>query len=148
MPPGAVALLILLAALLLLVAGYRLARAGVSRRARARARGGLRGEAAAARLLARAGYEVEGRGVARSASITVDGERLVYEVRADMLARCRHGLLHVVEVKTGARAPDPLLGATRRQLLEYAMVFGTAHVLLVDMEAGEIHEIGFETLRA
>ena len=139
------AVAVLIAALLLvfLWLGWRLARARVSRRARARARGGLRGEAAAVRLLEREGYTVEARGLVHEAAILVDGEPMPYEVRIDLLARCPEGWLHVVEVKTGKRAPDPRHPPTRRQLLEYALLFGTSRVLLVDMEEGVIREISF-----
>ncbi len=143
-PPGLLLLLVLLGAVLLVVLGWRLARAGDSRRARARARGGVRGEREAERLLERAGYTIEARNLAREARFVVDGEEIAYGVRIDLLARGPEGRVHVVEVKTGGRAPDPRHGPTRRQLLEYAMIFGTTGVLLVDMEAGEIHEVDFQ----
>lgn len=55
----------------------------------------------------------------------------------------RKGRRYVAEVKTGERAPDPCHPPTRRQLLEYAMVFEANEVLLVDVPAGEIRTISF-----
>lgn len=136
----------LCAMLLSLLAGFALARRAASRRSRARNRLAQRGEGEAVRLLERAGYAVEGRSVAREARLLFDGEPLTFGVRADLLARCRHGRLHVVEVKTGGLAPDPRHGPTRRQLLEYSLIFGTPHILLVDMETRRIHEVGFPEL--
>ncbi len=84
--------------------------------------------------------------MAREATLRFDGEPLTFSVRADLIARCRRGRLFVVEVKTGSLAPDPRHGPTRRQLLEYSLIFGTPYLLLVDMQARRIHEIGFERL--
>jgi hypothetical protein len=145
-PSSAAVLLVLLAAILLVVLGAALSRRAVSRRTRGRARVAVRGEAEAAALLEDAGYVVEGRGVERQGALLIDGQRVAFGVRADLLARCPRGRLHVVEVKTGGRAPDPLHGPTRRQLLEYALVFGSRRILLVDMEARRILAIGFEPL--
>jgi hypothetical protein len=142
-PSWLVGLVAAVAACLLLLAGAWLAGRARGRRARGRNRIAQRGEAEAVRLLERAGYAIEGRGVAREGSMRVDGETLRFGVRADLVARCRRGRLFVVEVKTGALAPDPRHGPTRRQLLEYAMIFGTPHLLLVDMDARRVHEIGF-----
>jgi hypothetical protein len=63
-------------------------------------------------------------------------------VRADLLVQ-RDGALFVAEVKTGSRAPDPSFPATRRQLLEYLMVFEPDGLLLVDMEREAVMEVEF-----
>ena len=143
MAPWVIAVGVAVAILVCVLAGAALARRGRGRRARARNRIAQRGEAEAVRLLERAGYAVEGRGVAREGSMLVDGEAVQFGVRADLVARCRKGRLFVVEVKTGGLAPDPRHGPTRRQLLEYSLIFGTPHLLLVDMEARKVREIGF-----
>ena len=142
-PAWGVALAVAIAVIVCLLLGAAMARGARGRRARARNRTALRGEAEAVRLLEDAGYAVEGRSVAGEGMIRFDGEELRFGVRADLVARCRRGRLHVVEVKTGGIAPDPRHGPTRRQLLEYSLIFGTPHLLLVDMEARRIHEIGF-----
>ena len=146
MPPGLLLVAILVAAIVCVVLGWRFAAWGASRRSRARNRVARRGEREAVALLERAGYTVEGRAVARQATLSFDGAPLDFGVCADLLARCPRGRLFVVEVKTGALAPDPRHGPTRRQLLEYSLVFGTPHLLLVDMQAATIHEIGFHDI--
>ena len=60
-------------------------------------------------------------------------------------AKRRAASRFVAEVKTGSRAPDPTLPATRRQLLEYTFVFGVDRVLLVDAQAGVIRTVTFAT---
>jgi len=47
----------------------------------------------------------------------------------------------VVEVKTGAVA-DPSSRGTRRQILEYAWVYGVSEVYLFDADAQQLHSIG------
>lgn len=85
-------------------------------------------------LLQRRGYRVIDEQVSRRAAVEVDGAPRTYLVRADYLARGPAGELYVVEVKSGQTAPDPLGTATRRQLLEYQLVYAEARgVLLVDM---------------
>ena len=49
----------------------------------------------------------------------------------------------MAEVKTGAVATKIETAATRRQMLEYAVAFGTDGVLLVDMQAREIRDVVF-----
>lgn len=104
-----------------------------------------KGEVDAVRLLKRAGYKIVGQQVARRWSLDLDGESVSFEVRADLLVE-KKGKILVAEVKTGGRAPDPLYPATRRQLLEYLLVFGGDRILLVDMDARRIHEVVFPDL--
>jgi len=49
-------------------------------------------------------------------------------------------------VKTGAHAPRIETSATRRQILEYRVAFDVDGVVLVDAEAGSVHEITFPAL--
>ena len=104
------------------------------------------GEAAAEKLLKKAGYRIIERQVLGRWWMWVDGEEIAVEVRADLLVQ-RRRRTYIAEVKTGRLAPDPLFPATRRQLLEYRMVFDTDGVLLVDAEGGEIHRIDFPVQR-
>jgi len=95
-------------------------------------------------LLVRCGYTLVAAQRGRQAWLEVDGRRLRYWVRPDFLVEDPAGRRFVVEVKTGARAPDPAHVPTRRQLLEYHVVFGdAAGVLLVDVEAGAVREVRF-----
>jgi hypothetical protein len=136
------AILLALTVLALLL-GLRLGRWRRSRRSKARNRIARRGEERAALLLQRAGYAVVDRGAVAEIELDVDGAPVKIEVRADLIVRCPRGVLRVAEVKTGTVAPDLRHGPTRRQLLEYALAFDSPTVLLVDMEAEEIHEVAF-----
>lgn len=137
---------LLLLALALAALGFALAwwlAAGRgSRRSRRRTRRALNAETEAEHLLQELGYEVVERQVGRAWSFLVDGEPVEAAVRADLLVQ-RDGALYVAEVKTGTRAPDPSFPATRRQLLEYLMVFEPDGLLLVDMEQRNVMEVEF-----
>lgn len=116
-------------------------------RARRRQTAALRGEKDAERLLCSLGYQIVERQALCPIHLLVDGEDLAIEVRADYLVS-RKGRHYVAEVKTGDVAPSPRTGSTRRQLLEYSLVYPVDGTLLVDMDAGEVHEVVFPILRA
>ena len=101
------------------------------------------GEAAAERLLARDGYRVVDRQVSRRWTLEVDGEDWEVLCRADLLVEDADGARYVAEVKTGQLAPEPTRPATRRQLLEYWLVFPVDGVLLVDMAANRVRAVRF-----
>jgi hypothetical protein len=101
-----------------------------------------RGEAAAERILGDAGYRVVARQVTGEWQMEVDGECVTVGVRADLVV-ARGGRRYVAEVKTGERAPDPCYPPTRRQLLEYGLVFDADEVLLVDVPARVVRRVGF-----
>jgi len=133
--------LIAVICLLLVALWWVLRRPGAaSRRRNARAQ---RGESDAEALLIDQGYRVVGRQVRRAAEMFVDDEPVGFSVRVDLIVE-RDRRRYVAEVKTGRRAPDPRYASTRRQLLEYSLLFPDHDVLLVDAEAGEIYEIAFE----
>ena len=75
---------------------------------------------------------------------TVDGERIEFEVRADAIVQ-RKRRRYVAEIKTG-RAASVRSRHTRRQLLEYALLYDADGVLLVDATGGTIHEVEFSAL--
>ncbi|MBL8717879.1 MAG: hypothetical protein JNL79_18010 [Myxococcales bacterium] len=125
-----------------LILGLWFARLGRSSRSKGRNRVAAEGERDAEVLLEDAGYQIVDRQVRRRFSFAVDGAATEVEVRADLLVE-RRGRTLVAEVKTGSNAPDPTYPPTRRQLLEYSLVFGADEVLLVDVPAGEIHVISF-----
>ncbi len=114
----------------------------VVRRLQLRAGRALEAEAWAASLLSRAGYSVVGRQVKGSYDILIDGHPFSISLRADYIVE-RRGRLFVAEVKSGELAPSLETAATRRQLLEYRIAFVVDGVLLVDGEAGSIHEVVF-----
>ena len=118
-------------------AASRITRGNRRRQERAR-----RGEDAAERLLEREGFEVLDRQVGASWTMWIDDEPVEVRCRADLLVRGPTGC-YIAEVKTGDRATDPTLPATRRQLLEYALAFDADGVLLVDAARGAVHRIAF-----
>jgi hypothetical protein len=138
----AIAILGLLTALLGFTAALRWSRWRVSSLARHRARRGVAGQAAAARLLTKAGFTVLDDQPRHSWSATQDGEPHLIELRADYLVE-RRGLRYVAEVKTGAVVDSLSHPATRRQLLEYQLAFAVDGVLLVCPDRRAIHHIEF-----
>lgn len=114
-------------------------------RLRRRGRIASRAEVKAERVLRRAGYvplEAQAEG---EWEVLLDGEVERVRLYADWLAE-RDGLVYVVEVKTGRRAPSIRNAATRRQLLEYFCAFEVDGVLLLDMEEGLLQEVEFPGL--
>ncbi len=135
MDPNAVTIgLGALAALALLFAARLWWREAARRWAFARRRArGREGEVEAEAILRQHGYRILERQIRGRARYLVDGEPRDAEVIADLLvSRGRRRL--VAEVKTGAKAPDAMYRATRRQLLEYAHAFDVDGLLLVDAD--------------
>ncbi|NOY89557.1 MAG: hypothetical protein GXP55_00005, partial [Deltaproteobacteria bacterium] len=130
---------------LLQSARLRWLRARPSRRARKRLRKALRGERDAERLLEARGFVIEARQQRAELTLRVDGEQVSAGVRADLIVR-RGDVRYVAEVKTGKLAPRVDHAATRRQLLEYALVFDVDGVLLVEPEADLVREVEFPAL--
>jgi len=110
-----------------------------------RQRRALHGEREAHGLLSRLGYRIDGAQVEHSYDVDCDGEPATVRLRADYLVT-RHGQRYLAEVKTGSAAPKLSHTATRRQLLEYSLAYDVDGVLLVDMAAGEVHQVEFPTL--
>ena len=141
------AVLVVLAVLVLVLAVGLLRGAGRSSRAsRSRNRRALEGESYAEQLLQDEGYCIEDRQVMGSWCMWNNGEAEEVSVRADLLVSKR-GRSFIAEVKTGRLAPDPCFPATRRQLLEYQMVFDVDGVLLVDVEDGLVLTVEFPCQR-
>lgn len=99
------------------------------------------GEQESLSLLAAAGYEVLASQERALAILMVDGEEQRFEIKPDHLVE-KNGALYVADVKTGREAS--LKNAkTRRQLLEYKLVFKAEGALLVDMAQRCIREVEF-----
>ncbi len=137
--------LLLVAAVGALVLALLRERSRGSRASSARQQRAQAGEREAQTLLAAEGYRLVEIQARRHWPVSVDRETFHVELRADLLVE-RDGCLYLAEVKTGRAAPDPLLPATRRQLLEYLLAFQPDGLLLVDAEAGEIIEVAFPGL--
>lgn len=112
------------------------------RRIEAARAAGADGEARAEPLLRELGYAIVARQAPTTYELSVDGEPCAVALRADFLVE-RDGRRFVAEVKTGRAAPRVETPATRRQLLEYRVAFDVDGVLLVDVDAGRVHALGF-----
>lgn len=137
-----VALAVLAVVAVLLWIRARWTARAASRRAIVRSRRARAGEDAALTLLADAGYDVIDEQACLTWTVHVDGAPVAIELRCDAIVT-RDGRRLVAEVKTGERAPSLATAATRRQLLEYVVAYRADGVLLVDPEAGAIHEVDF-----
>lgn len=122
--------------------GLRVARFGVARRAARSRRLGRGGEAKALAMLRRSGFRIVETEARAEGLIEVDGRIERFVVRADALVE-RAGRVYVAELKGGPEAGKVTNRATRRQLLEYAVVFDVAGILLVDAYGGRIHVVRF-----
>ena len=138
-----VGIFVLVIALIAAVAFIIWLRRKSGRNARRRSNRAVRGEQEAEMFLKQRGFKILDRQLRRKHSMLVDGERVSFEVRADLLVRKRFKT-YIAEVKTGQLAPDPSAAQTRRQLLEYSLIFQEHGLLLIDMENKEIREITFD----
>ena len=120
---------------------FLLMRALGRRAGRRHQRRGSRHERVGARLLKKRGYAVVGEQVAGLAHVIVDGERLETTIYADFVVEKR-GARYVAEVKGGALR-SATRERTRRQLLEYGLVFDVDGLLLVDVIEKSVVEISF-----
>lgn len=149
MPAALIALAVLVGVALGAVVALTLTRAVRRWRMARRFARGRWLEAEARAFLLRKGFQVASHGVSVPARLLVDGAPRAYEVRLDYVVLDLQGRSWVAEVKSGDVAPDPVQRATRRQLLEYAVLVPQAiGVLLVDMEARAVHEVAFPNLEA
>ena len=145
-------ILLLTSGLLLALLGWWRAAGATRRRNRRQQRRAQRGEADAEALLSQYGWEVVDRQVTQRWTLWVDGEGHDVHCRADLVVASRGHPRHpdgtrlVADVKTGRAAPRASHPATRRQLLEYQLAFGVQGALLVDMEAQQVHHVGFDDL--
>lgn len=132
----------LLAGLLVTWALFALRDRARRRRQQRRADRGRALEADAPAMLTRAGYRVLRRHPEARYTWWIDGEARETALAADLLVE-RGGARYVVEVKSG-RGVRAERRETRRQLLEYALTYAVDGVLLLDAEAGRLHEVAFE----
>lgn len=96
-------------------------------------------------LLRSHGYRVVERQVRVVWPLCVNGEQIACESRADVIVE-RDGQRFVGEIKSGTVAPVASHPATRRQLLEYSLLFGCSEVLLIDVPKQAINTVRFDAL--
>lgn len=103
-------------------------------------RAGKQAEKRAEKLLKRAGYHIITRQPVARWALLVDGAEVSVRSHADLLVN-KGGKTYIAEVKSGIHGCSPTSANTRRQLLEYARVFGVHGVLLVDMRHERVHQV-------
>ena len=113
------------------------------RSAQKRSRGAVLGEEMAEAILASHGYRIVAAQHREKSRFYVDRKAVEIEVRIDFIVE-KLGQRYVAEVKTGLNAPNPSWPATRRQLLEYSLIFPDWPILLVDVPAERVHLIEFD----
>jgi Holliday junction resolvase-like predicted endonuclease len=133
---------ILLTTILLLIGAIVLLSKKAGRASKRRNRRAHDGEKSAISLLQSKGYRIIGKQVKEKSGMYIDGILHEVEVRVDFIVK-KNLKKYIVEVKTGKNAPDPTTPSTRRQLLEYSLIFKGYGVLLVDMEEKRIKKIHF-----
>jgi len=143
-PALVLAAALLLAALVWLT--LRVRRAVLGWLLRRRFRSAASAEVRAERWLARHGFRIVDRQILRRGEIHVDGEPYRFDVRADLIVE-RDGERALVEVKTGAAA-EPSSSATRRQMLEYGVVFGVSALYLFDADRERLMHVRFAALES
>lgn len=106
-------------------------------------------QAAAAELqaehyLTARGHKILSRQLTQRSTIWINDVPTDFDTRADLLVQMGQDRV-LVEVKTG-EAADPRTPATRRQLREYAAVYGVSVLYLFDADRRELHRIDFGEL--
>lgn len=140
--PAVFGLCLLLLVVVGVLVGLLIARRRVRRRTADSRRLGERGRRRALKLLHQYGFRVLDTEVSAPGLVQVDSQLQEYTVRADALVR-RKRRTYVAEFKGGPASASIQNRTTRRQLLEYACVFGVDAVLLVDAHGGRIHYVRF-----
>ncbi len=102
---------------------------------------GMIAEKNAAKFLRRHGYKILAAQLQETITVYVNGEPQESNVRADFLAR-KNWKTYIVEVKSGQQG-TVRQAATRRQLLEYKLVYEPDGIILLDMEHHNLQEINF-----
>ena len=104
-------------------------------------RKGKRGEENAKTLFKNNGYKILSSQHKMQGILYENNKKITFEVRPDYLVE-KNNMTYIAEVKTGLSA---LIGErnTRRQLLEYAKLFNSNKVLLVDLTRNKIRIIEF-----
>ena len=136
-------IVLLLFSVLYLWFSLRRSQKKAGRSAQRRSKRAVKGERAAEAILSQYGYHIVAQQHRARSQFYVDRKPVEIEVRLDFVVE-KKGQRYIAEVKTGKNAPNPSWPATRRQLLEYSLIFPDWPILLVDVPAGEVHLIEFD----
>ena len=108
-----------------------------------RFRRGDRAEQWALKKMRKDGYTLVGSQSVGVARVRVNGNWITSRIRIDYIFE-KNGKRFGLEVKSGKYATDPASAATRRQLLEYFLVYEIDTLMLADFERKEVIEIYFD----
>lgn len=104
------------------------------------------GEIKAVDLVKRHGFNVVDLQKEESYTLFIDKKPHTISVRADMIVK-KGTKTYVAEVKTGNKVTSPTHTQTRRQLLEYFIVYRPYGLLLVDMDKQKIRTVEYSILK-
>jgi len=91
------------------------------------------------------GFEILDLQKESSYTLFIDDRPHEIKVKADMIVK-KGNKIYVAEVKTGDKVTSPKYADTRRQLLEYFMVYRPSGLILVDMEKQKIRTVEYSIL--
>ncbi|TYP51645.1 PD-(D/E)XK nuclease family protein [Thermosediminibacter litoriperuensis] len=103
-------------------------------------------ERRAVSLLKKHGFDIVDVQKEASYAVFVNGKPHEVTVRADVIVK-KGGKIYVAEIKSGKVSPSLNTSATRRQLLEYYLVYKPAGLILVDMEQKKIKTVEYSILK-
>ncbi len=103
---------------------------------------GSDGEVTAEAWLKKNGFTIISTQTERDSSFKLAGKDLNYKVRPDIMASNKEGLW-IIEVKTG-KVANPHHIPTRRQLLEYSLLFPEYKLALFDAHQLKFQEVNFK----
>lgn len=115
-------------------------------RARAHNARGRRAEQAASKLLEARGYRIVARQQRKTYTVRQGETEQTVELILDFVVE-KGGERFAAEVKSAGAAVGIERADTRRQLLEYQLALGSARVLLVDPERGQVTVVEFPISR-
>jgi Holliday junction resolvase-like predicted endonuclease len=139
--PLAISLCAILLSALTIYLTLHLRRHLAARRLTTRMRAAARAELLAEHWLTARGHQILSRQLTHRSTIWINDTPSDFDTRADLLVQMGQDRV-LVEVKTG-EAADPRSPATRRQLREYAAVYGVSVLYLFDADRQQLHRIDF-----
>ena len=101
-----------------------------------------RGEIKAVNLLEKNGYQIVDIQKEGFYTLEIDDKPHIAKVKADLIIS-KGNRTFVAEVKTGEKATSPRNIDTRRQLLEYYLVYKPHGIILVDMEKEQLRHVKY-----
>lgn len=101
-----------------------------------------KGEVKAVDLLEKYGYQVLDTQKEAFYTLEIDEKPYPAKVKADFIVK-KGNKTYVAEVKTGQKVSSPRNLDTRRQLLEYYLVYRPHGIILVDMESSKLRHVKY-----